>query len=225
MSDHPFDEDDFLDRLTRRLDPVGGPDAPPTRTDYDLNPAFKPKAAPQLKQAAVLVGLTRSRTGLSVVLTTRTQDMPTHAGQISFPGGKLQASDTGPEAAALRESQEEVGLPPEAVTLFGRSPTYQTVTGYFVTPVVGLIDGVFEPRPDPREVADVFTTPISFLMNPANHERHERTWNGLSRAYYAMPYEGRYIWGATAGMLKALYERLYTDGEGQSDQGGERARA
>ena len=219
-----FDEADFLARLEARLDAVGGPEAAPARTDYDLNPAFRPDTTPTLKRAAVLVGLLPHTDGLSVVLTTRTHTMPTHAGQISFPGGRLQAEDAGPEAAALRESEEEVGLDPSSVRLLGRSPTYQTVTGYYVTPVVGLIERPFSPRPDPREVADVFTTPMSFLMNPANHERHERTWNGLTRAYYAMPYGERYIWGATAGMLKALYDRLYAEEAGLGAKG-DRARA
>jgi 8-oxo-dGTP pyrophosphatase MutT (NUDIX family) len=135
--------------------------------------------------------------------------MPSHPGQISFPGGRLQASDSGPLAAALREAEEELGVSRALFHPIGGFDAYETGTGYRITPVVAYLDPGFLLKPDPREVADVFETPLAFLMNPANHERREGEWRGARRFYYAMPYEGRFIWGATAGMIRALYERLY----------------
>lgn len=207
-----IDDADLDARLRTRLDPLEfglGWGDPPPFGDYDLNPHFRPADRPILKRAAVLAPIVRRPEGYTMLLTQRTADMPTHAGQIAFPGGRIQAEDDGPVGAALRETFEEVGVEPRFVTPLGALSPYETVTGYAVAPIVAYVDPGFTLRPDPREVADIFETPLSFLMNPANHERHERDWQGQKRAYYVMPFENRFIWGATAGMIKRLYERLY----------------
>lgn len=199
-------EADARARLATRLDRPGA--APVLTSDFDLNPQYRPGPR-ALTPAAVLVGLVERPQGLSVLLTQRTADMPTHAGQVAFPGGRVQPEDVDAAAAALREAQEEVGLAPDLVRVVGGFDAYETVTGYAVSPIVAFVDPAFTPRPDPREVADVFETPFAWLMDPANHQRHERAWQGGARSYYAMPFEGRYIWGATAGMIRALWRRLY----------------
>jgi 8-oxo-dGTP pyrophosphatase MutT (NUDIX family) len=135
--------------------------------------------------------------------------MKRHAGQVAFPGGRVDPGDASPLAAALREAQEEVGLDPAHAAVLGQADPYLTGTGYLIAPFVARLDPGFRPSPDPREVAAVFETPLSFLMTPANHQRHEREHEGVLRAYYAMPHNDRYIWGATAGIIRALYDRLY----------------
>jgi 8-oxo-dGTP pyrophosphatase MutT (NUDIX family) len=199
-------EADVRSRLSSRLDPPGL--SHPRLSDFDLNPQSRP-APRRLTPAAVLVGLVERPHGLSLLLTQRTETMPTHPGQIAFPGGRIQPEDADVAAAALREAREEVGLDPSHARVLGGFEAYETVTGYAVSPVVALVDPAFRARPDPREVASVFETPFAWLMDPANHERHERVWQGGSRSYYAMTHEGRYIWGATAGMIRALWLRLY----------------
>jgi 8-oxo-dGTP pyrophosphatase MutT (NUDIX family) len=139
--------------------------------------------------------------------------MARHAGQVAFPGGRIDHGDPSPLAAALREAREEVGVNPADVEIIGRADSYLTSTGYLVSPFVALLPTDFAPVPDPREVAEVFETPMSFLMRPENHERHSRTFQGQVRTFYAMPHNGRYIWGATAGMIRALYDRVYGDRE------------
>ncbi len=176
------------------------------RGDADLNPGFN--TAGKLTPAAVLVPIVDRGSELTVILTRRTDDLPDHAGQISFPGGRLEPGDTGPEDAALRETEEEIGLGRAHVTLLGRLDEYVTGTGFSVIPVVGLVEPPFTLTPDAREVAETFEVPLDFLMNPANHEYHERVIRGRDRHFYAMPYGDYFIWGATAGMLINLYERL-----------------
>ena len=180
------------------------------RSDFDLNPEIKTEIAEsgRLRAAAVLCGLVERRDGLHVVLTQRPDTMREHAGQIAFPGGKIDEGDDGPIAAALREAEEEIGLIAAQADILGRIDPYVTGTGFQVEPVVAMIDGGFQARPDPREVADVFETPLDFLMDPANLKRHSGEWGGRRRFYYAIPWEGRYIWGATAGMLKSLADRI-----------------
>jgi 8-oxo-dGTP pyrophosphatase MutT (NUDIX family) len=159
--------------------------------------------------AAVLVPLVDRDGGFSVILTQRTSDLKAHAGQISFPGGRMESDDANAEAAALREAQEEIGLSLAQVEILGRLDPYRTVTGFDVTPVVGAVAPPLALKPDPTEVADIFEVPLAFFLNAANHQRHTRTLaSGATRAYYAMPYGDRYIWGATAGMLLNLYEVL-----------------
>lgn len=158
--------------------------------------------------AAVLVPLVQRPGGTTVLLTQRTAHLKNHAGQISFPGGRCEEVDDGPIATALRESHEEIGLDPRVVDVLGHLDDYVTVTGFQVTPVVGLLPPHLELEPDPFEVADVFEVPLSFVLEKANHQRHTYQIKGRTRAYYAMPYKQRYIWGATAGMLVNLAEVL-----------------
>lgn len=161
--------------------------------------------------AAVLVAIVMHASP-TVLLTQRTAHLPTHAGQIAFPGGKLDAGDASAQAAALREAQEEVGLAAEWVEIIGELPAYATGTAFMVTPVVALVRPGFLLQPNPGEVADVFEVPLTHLMNPAHHRHHEAVWQGQNRRWLSMPYqdglEQRYIWGATAGMLRNLYRFL-----------------
>jgi 8-oxo-dGTP pyrophosphatase MutT (NUDIX family) len=181
----------------------------PPRSDYDLNPGWRSELANvQPRPAAVLVPIVDRAEGLTVLLTQRPETMPTHAGQIAFPGGKMDRGDDSPVATALREAEEEIGLDRTRVDLLGFLDCYQTGTGFRVVPVVALVAPPFTLRVDPREVADVFEVPLAFLMDRSNHHTHSREYRGVTRHFYAMPYGERYIWGATAGMLRNLYERL-----------------
>ncbi|MBF0307637.1 MAG: CoA pyrophosphatase [Alphaproteobacteria bacterium] len=161
-----------------------------------------------LVPAAVLVPLVRHPAGLTVLFTQRTAHLANHAGQVSFPGGRIEEGDADPVAAALRETEEEIGLHPAAVDLVGRLDDYVTTTGFRITPVVGLLDPPLALAPDPFEVAEVFEVPLEFLLDPGNHQRCSRLVEGAERFYYAMPFGSYYIWGATAGMLRNLYEVL-----------------
>jgi 8-oxo-dGTP pyrophosphatase MutT (NUDIX family) len=176
--------------------------APAQRGDHDLNPGVRPGG--KLKQAAVLVPLIDHADGLSVLLTQRTAHLAAHAGQISFPGGGMEPEDADAVAAALRETEEEIGLARDRIEILGRLDLYVTGTGFEVTPVVGLIRPPFPVTPDPFEVAEIFEVPLDFLVDPANRERHSREFNGRTRHFYALPYRERFIWGATAGMLVNL---------------------
>ena len=180
------------------------------RSDYDLNPeiAGRLNGARALRPAAVLCPIVERAGGLHVILTQRPESMREHAGQVAFPGGKIDPDDPTPEAAALREAEEEIGLSPALAQIIGRIDPYETGTGFRVDPIVAMIDPGFVAAPDPREVADAFETPLDFLMDRANLETHERVWQGINRRFYAYSWEGRYIWGATAGMLKSLADRV-----------------
>jgi 8-oxo-dGTP pyrophosphatase MutT (NUDIX family) len=166
-------------------------------------------------QAAVLLPLVMHPRP-TLLLTQRTLHLSTHSGQIALPGGKLDATDADATAAALRETFEETGLPPERVEVLGALPVYTTGTAFLVTPVVGLVQPGFVLQPNPHEVDDVFEVPLDFLMNPANHRRHALEWEGARREWYSMPYhdttsggaQERFIWGATAGMLRNFYRLL-----------------
>jgi len=177
------------------------------RGDHDLNPDHIRPDRP-LRPAAVLVGLIDRADGLTVLLTKRTDHLEHHPGQVSFPGGHIEDDDHDAVYAALRETEEEVGVSPERVEVIGRLDTYITGTGFEVTPVVGLITPPFDLNPDPHEVAEVFEVPLDFLLDPTNHQRHSRVFSGRTRHYYAMPYADYFIWGATAGMLMDLYQTL-----------------
>jgi 8-oxo-dGTP pyrophosphatase MutT (NUDIX family) len=165
--------------------------------------------------AAVLVPLVNRSEGLTVLLTQRSADLPDHPGQISFPGGRVEPSDADVGSAALRETEEEIGLPRERVALLGELAQYETVSGYRVTPVVGWVEPPFGVRPDPEEVADVFEVPLAFLLDPVNRQRHFRMLGNFRRNYYAIPYGERYIWGATAAMLIILDRTLRAPEHGQ----------
>lgn len=168
-------------------------------------------------QAAVLVPLVQREGGLHVLLTQRTDHLRDHAGQISFPGGRAEPGDGGPADTALREAQEEVGLPRHCVDVIGCMPVYTTVTSYVVTPVVALVQPPFDLQLDSFEVAEAFEVPLVFLMNPAHHRRHVFEFDGGQRQFLSMPWQrtsadGRcqefLIWGATAAMLRNLYRLL-----------------
>jgi len=162
----------------------------------------------QLKPAAVLVPLVERPDGFHVLLTRRTETLRSHAGQISFPGGRIESTDASVEAAALREAQEEIGLSPDRVEILGRLGRYTTGTGYLVYPVVAVVDPPLSLRPDPAEVAEIFEVPLSFLLDPRNHRPHRMEYQGRVYNLVAMPYGDYYIWGATAAMLRNLYLAL-----------------
>lgn len=179
---------------------------PSRRGDDDLNPGMNLCASP--RPAAVLVGLVEREDGFTVLLTRRTDHLQHHAGQVSFPGGRIEEQDATPAQAALRETEEEIGLHRSHIDLIGRLDDYITGTGFCVTPLVGLIRPPFDLMPDPFEVAEVFEVPLSFLLDPANHQLCEKDVKGSLKRYFAMPYGRHYIWGATAGILMNLYEVL-----------------
>lgn len=148
----------------------------------------------------------------TVLLTQRTAHLRDHPGQISFPGGRVEPEDRTPSETALREAAEEIGLPRSQVEIIGFLPEYRTGTGFRVTPVVGFVQPPVLPAPDPFEVAEVFEVPLTFLLDPTNHQRQSMHYRGRLREFYAMPYGERFIWGATAGMIRALYDRLRGEG-------------
>ena len=161
------------------------------------------------RPAAVLLPIVDRPGGLSVLLTLRAADLRAHSGQVAFPGGKVDAGET-PRDAALREAHEEIGLEERFVEALGWLDPYFTGTGFRVAPLVALIEPSFALKVNKYEVDEVFETPLAFLMDTANHRLEEREWHGRRRRYYAMPHEGRYIWGATAGILRNLYEKLFS---------------
>jgi 8-oxo-dGTP pyrophosphatase MutT (NUDIX family) len=180
------------------------------RSDFDLSPdGWAGAVTETLTPAAVLIGLVEREAGLNVLLTRRADTLRSHTGQVALPGGRQDPGER-PWETALREAHEEVGLEPHFVHLVGLSTPYQTGSGYLITPVVGFVRPGFSLTANPGEVADIFETPFGFLMDPANYEEREgRAPSGETRRFYATTHEERYIWGATAGILRALYERLY----------------
>lgn len=158
--------------------------------------------------AAVLIGVVPRPEGPTVLLTQRAATLRKHSAQVAFPGGRVDAVDGSPVVTALRETEEEIGLSREKITTLGFLDAYLTGTGYRIVPVVALVEPPFSLTLNPSEVAAAFETPLSFLLDPANHRREGREWKGVFRTYYAMPFEDRYIWGATAGIIRNLYERL-----------------
>ncbi|MCF4165018.1 CoA pyrophosphatase [Zavarzinia compransoris] len=203
--------EDITARLRHSLDPADilRP-AAPAIGDFDLNPDLRAVVPTDrsLRPAAVLVPLVEREPGLTVLLTRRTEHLKNHAGQVSFPGGRIEPEDRDPVHAALREAEEEIGLDPGLVSIGGYLDSYETSTGFHVTPVVGFLTPGFELKPDPNEVAEIFEVPLDFLMDPINQQRHSRHYMGVERFFYAMPYGEHYIWGATAGMLVNLARRL-----------------
>ncbi len=167
----------------------------------------EPQTRP-LRPAAVLVPLIAHPEGATVLMTRRTEHLAHHAGQISFPGGRAEAGDIDPIDTALREAEEEVGLDRHRVEILGRLERYQTITGFLVTPVVGMLAPPVRPNPDPHEVAEIFEVPLSFVLDPRNHQRHALWIRGRCRYYYVLPYGEYRIWGATAAMLVSLARTL-----------------
>jgi 8-oxo-dGTP pyrophosphatase MutT (NUDIX family) len=204
----------FFDRARDRLTldvprALMDPAAAGARGDLDLNPEMWRRAGVKAtKPAAVLVPIIDRREP-TVLLTLRTAELASHAGQVAFPGGKIDAADESPVAAALREAREETGLAPALIEPIGYLDLYLTFSGFRILPTVARVAPEFTLALNPREVTETFEVPLEFLMTPANHQRKTRDWNGLVRDYYAIPFESRYIWGITAGILRNLYERVY----------------
>lgn len=191
---------------------------PAWQPEYNGEPRLSslPANRPMTK-AAVLIAVVQRPHGWNLLLTERTSSLRTHSGQVALPGGRMDASDADAVACALREAQEEIGLPPDCVEVLGLLPIYTTGSGFAITPVVGLVQPENEGlhlQADPAEVASIFEVPLAFLMNPAHHRHHAADWDGHQRHWLSMPYqdeaagEERYIWGATAAMLRNLYRFL-----------------
>ncbi|KZK86808.1 putative Nudix hydrolase NudL [Pseudovibrio sp. W64] len=202
-----FTAENFRSRVMDRLagqahEPAG---------DHILNPDIPDygEDLEQVRDAAVLIGIVDRGTEASILLTQRTAHLRSHAGQIAFPGGKIDEDDDGPVGAALREAHEEVGLDSDLVEILGDLGDYYTGSGYRVVPVLATVKPPLILSPNPAEVDEVFEVPLSFLMNPENHQKKSGEFRGKTRYYYAMPFKQRYIWGVTAGILRVLYNRVY----------------
>jgi 8-oxo-dGTP pyrophosphatase MutT (NUDIX family) len=187
----PFTRDEFAQRLAR-------PAPPPTAEDEHL---FGLPQGATATEAAVMLLLVRREEIVSVLFTQRTAHLSDHAGQISFPGGRVEPEDPSREITALRETEEEIGLARDRIELLGRLPLYEVPSGFRITPVVGWIEAPLALQLDPFEVAEVFEVPVEHFLRPGNYVRRTYDFRGRHRHYMAVPYEGRYIWGATAGML------------------------
>jgi 8-oxo-dGTP pyrophosphatase MutT (NUDIX family) len=186
--------------------------APEDAAHSDLAIAGMNPTSDQLAEAspaAVLIPLVARPGGVTMLLTQRSSALRTHSGQIAFPGGRIDGDDEGPQAAAFREAEEEIGLAPGDLSPLGYLGPYFSTTGFRITPVVALMRPDAPLQLNPGEVDEVFETPLAFLMDPANHQTHEREWRGAMRRYFAMPHGDRYIWGVTAGIIRMLWLRLY----------------
>jgi 8-oxo-dGTP pyrophosphatase MutT (NUDIX family) len=205
--------ENFFDRARARLtfevpSALTDPMAQGARGDLDLNPSMWERAGvAATKPAAVLIPVI-DRAVPTVLFTIRTQELASHAGQVAFPGGKIDPGDESPVAAALREAREEVGLSPTLIEPLGYLDLYLTFSGFRIPPTVARVRPDFTLALNPREVTESFEVPLSFLMTPENHQRKSREWKGVTREFYAIPFENRYIWGATAGIVRNLYERV-----------------
>ena len=179
-------------------------------SDFDLNPDVVLPVGRKLRPAGVLVPVIAGARGAEVLLTKRSSRLKHHPGQIAFPGGKQDDGDTDVIAAALREAEEEVGLPRDHVEILGTLPTHETVTGFLVTPVVGWIETAFDVIPEPGEVAEAFRVPLAHVTDVRQFTVQSRRWRGTRRHYYTVPFGPYYIWGATARILRGLAQRMET---------------
>ena len=208
-------EQELTERLRKGLGPVPTEISPALnlegkfRGDHDLNPASAPLREDVYTPAAVLVPIVLREEGPTVILTRRATHLAKHAGQISFPGGRADEGDASAVATALRESHEEISLDPSLVEVVGSLNTYITITRYSVTPVVGLVKPSFSLKPEAGEVSEIFEVPLDFLLDQQNRKKHSGFHNGIERFWYAIPFGDYYIWGATAGMIKDLSERMF----------------
>jgi len=205
---------EFFERARSRLSlevPAALDDhsATAVRGDLDLYDEIWAKAGVKATKPAPALVPVVARAEPMVLLTLRTADLPNHSGQIAFPGGKIDATDASPLAAALREADEEIGLAPALIEPIGYLDLYLTFTGFRILPLVARVAPDYQLAINPSEVAEAFEVPLDFVMQPVNHQRHKRDWKGIERQYYAMPFGERYIWGVTAGILRNLYERIY----------------
>lgn len=208
-----FEASDLRALLEARLLPLV-PASPATAaySDYDLTPELRPAGFGPLTAAAVLAPIILRPAGWTMLFTLRAADLPNHPGQVSFPGGRLQAEDANEVAAALRETEEEIGLDAAWISPIGAGDPYLTVTGFHVQPIIALIEPGFTLRLDPREVAAVFEVPLAVVLDGARYRAEEQMWRGHNRRYYVLDTPDHRIWGATAGMLKALCDRLANRG-------------
>lgn len=198
-------------RLTLDVPPgLTDPDITPTRGDHDADPVMTKIAEVRpIRPAAVLVAVIE-REEPAVLFTQRAAHLPDHPGQISFPGGKIDKGDADPCDTALREAHEEIGLERSFVAPLGYLDLYMTTLGYRIVPVIARVRPGFTLTLNTSEVDNTFEVPLSFLMSLKNHQRHSREWQGLTRHYYAISYGERYIWGVTAGIVRNLYDRIYS---------------
>ena len=192
---------DRLDHFRRALEQTGV-----GSSDFDLNPDTVLPAGRKLRPAAVLAPIIETDTGLSLLLTKRSAALKHHPGQIAFPGGKQDEGDADAVATALREADEEIGLPRDKVEILGTLPAHETVTSFHVTPVIGFVTTPFTIKAEPGEVEEVFAVPLDHVLNPDNYLIQSRRWRGQMRHYFVVPYGPYYIWGATARMLRAWTE-------------------
>lgn len=205
----PFTADD----LRRRVEAVG--DAVDDRGEYGDHrwnpdhPRLQELWKLSLRDAAVMIPVVEHQGEATVILTKRTEALRAHSGQVAFPGGRIDPTDPTAEFAALRETEEEIGLRPDQIEVIGRMPDYVAGSGFRISPIIGIVQPGFVLDVNADEVDAVFEVPLSFLMDPANQTQGSREWNGLEWKYYDMPYRGYRIWGVTAGVIRAFYERFY----------------
>jgi len=208
MANSPFSAEAFRQRVQKQVEPT---EAQPEYGDQRFNPGH-PRLAlngARLRPAAVLIPVVDHGEEATVLLTKRSETLRSHTGQVAFPGGRIDTADPTPEYAALRETQEEIGLSETFIDVVGRMPDYVSSSGYRIAPVLSVVKPGFHLTLNPHEVDTAFEVPLRFLMDPANHRQGSRMWNDIEWMFYEMPYDGQRIWGVTAGIIRTLYERLY----------------